>query len=213
MEITPFTVAVPEATLADLGERLGRTRFIDDFDRDGWNYGVSRSYLQELCEYWRTTFDWRAQEAILNDFEQFQTDVDGQSIHFIHARSPNPAALPLLLVHGWPGSIFEFVKVIGPLTDPVAHGGDAADAFHVVAPSIPGYGFSGPTVGPGWGPERIAAAFAEIMERLGYGHYGAGGGDWGAIITTALARADAGRHLCGLHLTMPLGLTAARSQR
>ena len=136
----------------------GRTRFIDDFDRDGWTYGVSRSYLQELCEYWRTTFDWRAQEAILNAFEQFQTDVDGQSIHFIHARSPNPAALPLLLVHGWPGSIFEFVKVIGPLMDPVAHGGDAADAFHVVAPSIPGYGFSGPTVEPGWGPGRIAVS-------------------------------------------------------
>ena len=149
-------------------------------------------------------FDWRAQEAILNSFDQFQTHVDGQPIHFIHARSPNPGALPLLLVHGWPGSIFEFVKVIGPLSDPVAHGGDEADAFHVVAPSIPGYGFSGPTIGPGWGPGRIASAFAQIMERLGYERYGAAGGDWGAIITTDLARADQGRHLCGLHLTMPL---------
>ena len=187
---TPFAVAVPEETLVDLRLRLDRTRFIDDFGGDEWTYGVSRSYLQELCEYWRTTFDWRAQEAILNSFDQFQIHVDGQPIHFIHARSPNPDALPLLLVHGWPGSIFEFVKVIGPLSDPVAHGGDEADAFHVVSPSIPGYGFSGPTIEPGWGPGRIAAAFALLMESLGYERYGAGGGDWGAIITTELARAD-----------------------
>jgi pimeloyl-ACP methyl ester carboxylesterase len=203
---TPFTLAVPEETLVDLRHRLERKRFIDAFDEGNeWTYGVSRSYLEELCEYWRTTFDWRAQESILNSFDQFQTHVDGQPIHFIHARSNNPVALPLLLVHGWPGSIFEFVKVIGPLCDPEAHGGDDADAFHVVAPSIPGYGFSGPTIEPGWGPRRIASAFAVLMERLGYGRYGAGGGDWGAIITTDLARADEGRHVCGLHLTMPLG--------
>lgn len=202
---TPFTVAVPEETLLDLRERLDRTRFFDEFEGSGWTYGVSGPYLRELCEYWRTTFDWRAQEAILNAFDQFQTRVDGQPFHFIHARSPHAGALPLLLVHGWPGSIFEFVKVIGPLSDPVAHGGDAADAFHVVAPSIPGYGFSGPTVASGWGPGRIADAFSALMTRLGYQRYGAGGGDWGAIITTELARADEGRHLCGLHLTMPLG--------
>jgi pimeloyl-ACP methyl ester carboxylesterase len=202
---TPFTVAVREETLVDLRDRLDRTRFIDDFDGNEWTHGVSRSYLQELCEYWRTTFDWRAQEAILNSFDQFQTRVDGQPIHFINARSPSPGALPLLLVHGWPGSIFEFVKVIGPLSDPVAYGADEADAFHVVAPSLPGYGFSGPTIGPGWGPGRIASAFAVLMERLGYERYGSGGGDWGAIITTDLARADEGRHMCGLHLTMPLG--------
>jgi pimeloyl-ACP methyl ester carboxylesterase len=152
--------------------------------------GVSGAYLQELCEYWRSRFDWRAREAILNSFEQFRTNVDGQPIHFIHARSPEPAALPLLLVHGWPGSIFEFVKAIRPLCDPVAHGGDPADAFHVVCPSIPGYGFSGPTIAPGWGPRRIASAFAVLLGRLGYERYGAGGGDWGAIITTELARAD-----------------------
>ena len=172
-----------------------------------WTYGVSRSYLQELCDYWRTTFDWRAQEAILNSFDQFQTPSStANRIHFIHARSPNPEALPLLLVHGWPGSIFEFVKVIGPLSDP--HG---ARRRRRPTPSTswrrryPGYGFSGPTIEPGWGPRRIASAFALLMERLGYGRYGAGGGDWGAIITTELARGDGGRHLCGLHLTMPLG--------
>lgn len=209
---TPYTVAVAEDTLVDLRERLDRTRFIDDFDATGWTYGVSRSYLQELCEYWRTRFDWRAQEAILNSFDQFQTDLDGQPIHFIHARSTNPAALPLLLVHGWPGSIFEFTKVIGPLCDPAAHGGDEADAFHVVAPSIPGYGFSGPTITPGWGPRRIAAAFAVLMESLGYDRYGAGGGDWGAIITTQLARVDDGRHVCGLHLTSPHGEPSADDQ-
>jgi epoxide hydrolase len=203
---TPFTLAVPEEALVDLRDRLERTRFIDEFDEGSeWTYGVSRSYLRELCEYWRTTFDWRAQEASLNSFDQFQIEVDGQPIHFVHARSSSPVALPLLLVHGWPGSIFEFVKVIGPLRDPVAHGGDEADAFHVVAPSVPGYGFSGPTIEPGWGPRRIALAFAVLMGRLGYERYGAGGGDWGAIITTELARADEGRHLCGLHLTMPLG--------
>jgi epoxide hydrolase len=210
VDITPFTVAVPDATLVDLRDRLARTRYFDEFDKlgrsgDAWDYGVSRSYLQELCEYWRTTFDWRAQEAIINSFDQYRVDVDGQPIHFIHARSPHIDAVPLLLVHGWPGSIFEFMKVIGPLIDPPAHGGDATDAFHVVSPSIPGYGFSGPTVDPGWGPRRIAAAFAAIMEGLGYEHYGAGGGDWGAIITTDLARADRGRRIRGLHLTMPLG--------
>lgn len=203
--LAPFTLAIPEETLVDLRERLGRTRFIDEFDGSDWSYGVSRAYLQELCEYWRSTFDWRAQEAILNSFQQFKTHVDGQPIHYIQARSPEPTALPLLLVHGWPGSIFEFMKAIGPLCDPVAHGGDRADAFHVVCPSIPGYGFSGPTIAPGWGPSRIASAFAVLMGRLGYERYGAGGGDWGAIITTELARADHGGHVCGLHLTMPLG--------
>jgi microsomal epoxide hydrolase len=202
---TPFNVEVSEGTLVDLRERLRQTRFIDDFAGSEWTYGVSRSYLQELCEYWRMTFDWRAQEAILNAFDQFVTDIDGQRMHFIHARSPNRAALPLLLVHGWPGSIFEFVKVIGPLCDPVAYGGDEADAFHVVVPSIPGYGFSGPTTEPGWGPGRIASAFAQLMQRLGHERFGAAGGDWGAITTTALARADEGRHMCGLHLTSPLG--------
>lgn len=202
---TPFTVAVPEETLIDLRDRLDRTRYFDSFGGDGWDLGVSHSYLVELCEYWRATFDWRAQEAIINAFDQFMFEVDGQPIHFIHARSPHTGAVPLLLVHGWPGSVFELVKIIEPLIDPPAHGGNATDAFHVVAPSIPGYGFSGPTLHPGWGPKRIAAAFAAVMDHLGYERYGAGGGDWGAIITTDLARADSGRHLLGLHLTMPLG--------
>jgi epoxide hydrolase len=202
---TPFTVAVPEATLVDLRDRLGRTRYFDSFAGDGWDLGVSRAYLQDLCEYWRTTFDWRAQETIINAFDQYRVDVEGQPIHFIHARSPHADAVPLLLVHGWPGSIFELVKVIEPLIDPPAHGGNAADAFHIVAPSIPGYGFSGPTIEPGWGPRRIAVALAALMDQLGYDRYGAGGGDWGAIITTELARADGGRRMCGLHLTMPLG--------
>jgi microsomal epoxide hydrolase len=202
---TPFTLAVAEDTLVDLRVRLDRTRFFDDIGEHAWTYGVSRAYLQELCEYWRTTFDWRAQEASLNAFDQFVTDIDGQSIHFVHARSTNPDALPLLLVHGWPGSIFELLKIIGPLSDPAAHGGREADAFHVVAPSIPGYGFSGPTTAPGWGPARIASAFTVLMHRLGYERYTAGGGDWGAIITTEMARVDQGRRLCGLHLTMPLG--------
>ena len=172
---TPFTVAVPEETLVDLRDRLAGRASSTTSTGSEWTYGVSRSYLQELCEYWRTTFDWRAQEAILNAFDQFQTHVDGQPIHFIHARSTNPGALPLLLVHGWPGSIFEFVKVIGPLCDPVAHGGDEADAFHVVAPSIPGYGFSGPTIEPGWGPRRIASALRACS--------------WSASATSATGRA------------------------
>ena len=150
-QLAPFTVAVPEEVLTDLRARLERTRFIDDFAADEWTYGVSLTYLRELCDHWRTTFDWRAQEAILNGFDQLETHVDGQHLHLIHARSPNPAAMPLLLVHGWPGSIFEFVKVIGPLSRPAAHGGPA-DAFHVVAPSIPGYGFSGPTRSLGGAP-------------------------------------------------------------
>jgi epoxide hydrolase len=203
---TAFTVNVAEETLADLRDRLGRTRFFDDIVPDsGWAHGVSQAYLRELCEYWRTTFDWRAQEAILNSFDQYLVRIDEQPIHFIHARSPNPDALPLLLVHGWPGSIFEFVKVIGPLTTPADRGADDAETFHVVAPSIPGYGFSGPTRSAGWGPKHIAAAFADLMAGLGYDRYGAAGGDWGAILTTELARADEGRHLCGLHLTSPHG--------
>jgi len=203
--LSPFKVEVPEATLADLRARLAQTRWIDDHDGDGWDLGVSRSYLRELCEYWRTTFDWRAQEALINGFDQYVVDVDGQPIHFVHAPSARADALPLLLVHGWPGSVFEYIKVLRPLSDPVAAMGAEADAFHVVAPSIPGYGFSGPTLHPGWGPSRIASAFATLMRHLGYDRYALAGGDWGAIITTELARADGGQHVCGLHLTMPLG--------
>jgi microsomal epoxide hydrolase len=198
-------VDVADAVLDDLRERLARTRWPDQIPGSDWGYGTDLATLQDLCAYWRDDFDWRAAEARLNEWPQFETDIDGIHLHFVHARSPEPDALPLVITHGWPGSVAEFLKILGPLTDPVAHGGEAGDAFHVVAPSMPGYGFSGPTTEPGWGPVRIAAAFAELMERLGYERYGAAGGDWGAIITTALARADRGRRLTGLHLTMPLG--------
>ncbi len=205
-EPRPFTVHVADEVLADLRERLSRTRWIDDLGDDDWTYGVSAAYLRELCAYWETEFDWRAQEDILNAFDQFTVTSDGQTIQFIHARSPEPDATPLLLVHGWPGSIFEFVTVIDRLRDPVKYGGRAEDAFHIVCPSIPGYGFSSPLVGPGWGPVRVAAAFTELMLLLGYDRFGTSGGDWGAIITTALARADQGEHVLGVHLTMPLGV-------
>jgi epoxide hydrolase len=204
-EIAPFEVHVPERELDDLRGRLARTRWLDEFSDSGWSYGTSRRYLEELCWYWRTEFDWRACEARLNGFGQVEMNVEGQRIHAIHARSPEAGAMPLLLVHGWPGSVFEFEKVVDPLRDPVRHGRRASDAFHVVCPSIPGYGFSGPTVSPGWNVRRISAAFALLMHRLGYQRYGAAGGDWGAITTTDLVRSDAGAGVCGLYLTMPLG--------
>ncbi len=204
--LSPYAVSIPEDELDDLRARLARTRWIDDFPETAWDLGVSRVYLQELCEYWRTTFDWRAQESLLNSYSQYMVDVDGQSIHFVHARSALTDALPLLLIHGWPGSVFEYIKVLDPLSRPASFGADAADSFHVVTPSIPGYGFSGPTRRPGWGPARIASAFARLMQRLGYERYAVAGGDWGAIIGTELARMDGGVHVCGLHLTMPLGL-------
>jgi len=203
--VVPFEVHIPQHELDDLRERLARTRWLDEFPGSGWSYGTSRRYLEELCEYWRAEFDWRACEARLNAFGQVAMDVDGQRVHAIHARSPEPGALPLLLVHGWPGSVFEFEKVIEPLRDPRQHGGDASDAFHVVCPSIPGYGFSGPTPGPGWNVRRSSAAFALLMQRLGYDRYGAAGGDWGAIITSDLLRSGAGTGVLGLYLTMPLG--------
>lgn len=203
---TPFSVHVADSVLDDLRDRLSRTRWIDDLGDDSWTYGVSAAYLRELCDYWQTEFDWREQEATLNAFDQFVVSSDGQPIQFIHARSPEPDAMPLLLVHGWPGSIFEFATVIDPLRDPVKYGGRASDAFHIVCPSIPGYGFSSPLVGPGWGPRRVAAAFTELMLSLGYERFGTSGGDWGAIITTELGRADQGAHVVGLHLTMPLGI-------
>ncbi|MBM3693154.1 MAG: epoxide hydrolase 1, partial [Actinobacteria bacterium] len=190
LEVTPFTVAVPEATLADLHERLARTRFPEQIPGAGWDYGSELEYVRDLVAYWRDAYDWRAEEARINAFDQFLTTIDGQRVHFVHQRSPEPDALPLLITHGWPGSVVEFLDVIGPLTDPRAHGGDPADAFHVVAPSIPGYAFSGPTVERGWSPRRVAGAWATLMAGLGYDRYGAQGGDWGSIITTQLALVD-----------------------
>jgi hypothetical protein len=197
--ILPFTVNVPETDFADLRDRLARTRWPDELPGVGWEYGASLPYIRELAEYWRTEFDWRAQEAALNRYPQFTTEIDGQQIHFYHVRSPEADATPLLLVHGWPGSVVEFLNLIGPLTDPRAHSGNPADAFHVVIPSIPGFGFSGPTHERGWDIQRVAAAFATLMQRIGYDRYATQGGDMGAIITPHLGRIDADR-VIGVHV-------------
>jgi pimeloyl-ACP methyl ester carboxylesterase len=201
--IAPFTIDVPDAALADLRERLRRTRWPEREPVDDWSQGVPLAFVRDLCAYWAEEYDWRATEARLNALPQFRTGIDGLGIHFLHVRSPHPRALPLVLTHGWPGSIIEFLGAIGPLTDPVAHGGDAADAFHVVCPSLPGYGFSDKPTAPGWGVERIAAAWAELMARLGYERYGAQGSDWGTSVSASLGQQDAGR-VAGIHLMPPL---------
>jgi microsomal epoxide hydrolase len=195
---------VPAAVLADLEARLARTRLTDPLQESGWTHGTDIAYLRELLHYWRDRFDWRAQERRLNQFEQFTTTVDGLSVHFIHRRSRHPGAMPLLITHGWPGSFAEFVKIIGPLTDPEAHGGRPEDAFHVVIPSIPGFAFSEAPRQPGFDPARIARLEAALMARLGYTRYGAQGGDWGSIISTQVALADPDR-VAGLHLNMCVG--------
>jgi microsomal epoxide hydrolase len=199
--ITPFRIQVPDAVLTDLRERLARTRFPDQIEGAGWSYGTELAYLKELCAYWRDKFDWRAQETALNRFDQFTTTIDGQRLHFVHVRSREPNALPLLITHGWPGSVFEFHKILVALADPAAHGGERGDAFHVVCPSMPGYGFSGPTRTTGWDVQRVAEVEAKLMARLGYARYGAQGGDWGALVTTHLGLLDPG-HVAGIHLNM-----------
>jgi pimeloyl-ACP methyl ester carboxylesterase len=201
--IVPFVLAVDERELDDLRQRLARTRWPEAETVDDWSQGVPLAYVQELCAHWAGGYDWRRLEARLNAIGQFHTAIDGLDVHFLHARSPHPDALPLLLTHGWPGSVVEFLKVIEPLTDPTRHGGTAADAFHVVCPSLPGYGFSGKPTATGWGTPRIAAAWATLMARLGYARYGAQGGDWGAFVTMDLAQHDAA-HLAGIHLNMPV---------
>ncbi|MFI7224180.1 epoxide hydrolase family protein [Nonomuraea angiospora] len=203
-EILPFRIDIPQADLDSLRDRLARTRWPDELPDVGWTYGVPVGYLKGLAEYWRTSYDWREHEKRLNDFPQFTTTIDGQNIHFLHVRSPEPDALPLIITHGWPGSIVEFMDVIGPLTDPRAHGGDPADAFHVIAPSIPGFGFSGPTRETGWDLSRIARAWAELMRRLGYQRYGAQGGDTGSVVSPELARIDS-EHVVGVHVNGSLG--------
>jgi epoxide hydrolase len=202
--VEPFQIRVDDPVLEDLHDRLARTRFPDQIEGTGWEYGIPIGYLRELVEYWRDTFDWRAQEARLNQLAHFRTRIEGQSIHFIHARSAHADAFPLLITHGWPGSVVEFLDVIPRLTDPEAHGARAADAFHVIAPSLPGYGFSEPPRGPGWDVQRIAQAFTELMGRLGYARYGAQGGDWGAQVTTRIGALDPS-HCAGIHLNMPIG--------
>jgi pimeloyl-ACP methyl ester carboxylesterase len=197
--VRPHLIAVPERELDDLRERLARTRWPERETVGDWSQGVPLAYVRALCRYWEESYDWRRAEAALNAAGSFKTEIDGLGIHFLHAHSPHDGALPLLLTHGWPGSVVEFLKVIGPLVDPP----DPGDAFHVVCPSLPGYGFSDKPAAPGWGVPRIADAWAELMRRLGYERYGAQGGDWGAAVTMALAAADR-EHLAGIHLNMAI---------
>lgn len=202
--IRPFEITVPDSVLDDLKLRLEQTRLPDQLDGVGWDYGTELDYLADLITYWREEFDWRAQEQQLNQFDQFKTRIDDLDIHFIHQRSPEADAIPMIITHGWPGSIAEFTKIIGPLTDPVAHGGAAEDAFHVVAPSMPGYGFSDKPRSRGFGPEQIAEVNAALMARLGYEKYGIQGGDWGSIVSSrhAFNHPEAA---IGLHLNMLVG--------
>jgi pimeloyl-ACP methyl ester carboxylesterase len=207
-EIRPFRVQVPQADLDDLRDRLGRTRWPSEVPGAEWSRGVPLAYLKDLAGHWRDGYDWREQEARLNQVPQFTTVVDGQQVHFLHVRSPEPDALPLVVTHGYPGSVVEFLDLVGPLTDPRAHGGDPADAFHLVAPSLPGFGFSTPVREPGWGMGRTTRAWVELMARLGYDRYGAQGGDIGAGVTGMLASLDPG-HVVGIHLNSdPLAVAA-----
>ncbi|MFC5218549.1 epoxide hydrolase family protein [Streptomyces coerulescens] len=206
--VRPFRLDIPQSDLDDLHDRLDRTRWPDEIPGSGWAYGVPTDYLRDLVRHWRNVYDWRAAEARLNEWPQFTTTIDGANVHFAHVRSPEPDATPLIITHGWPGSIVEFLDVVGPLADPAAHGGDPADAFHVVVPGIPGFGLSGPTTEPGWEAGRVADAWAELMRRLGYERFGAQGGDWGAAISRELGRAHP-EHVIGVHLNLLPGAQAA----
>lgn len=199
MTITAFRINIPDTALEDLHERLTCTRWPGELPGVGWSCGVPQNHLKALADYWRTGYDWRAEEARINAFPQFTTEIDGANIHFIHLRSPQPAATPLLLIHGWPGSIVEFLSMIGPLADPKRHGGEPADAFHIVVPSIPGYGFSDPISATGWNTTSIAKAFSELMARLGYQRYGVHGGDMGSLIGRQMGMADPD-HVIGAHV-------------
>jgi pimeloyl-ACP methyl ester carboxylesterase len=198
MEITPFRIDIPQADLDDLADRLARTRYTEELTTGG-DYGVRVDPVRELVRRWRDDFDWRAVEKRINEFPQFTTTIDGQNIHFLHVRSPEPDAFPLILTHGWPGSFVEFLDVIGPLTDPRSHGGDPAQAFHLVIPSLPGFAFSGPTTEPGWNRYRTARAWKELMARLGYERYGAHGNDGGSFVSPELGRLDP-EHVVGVHV-------------
>jgi len=199
--IRPFRIDIPQPDLDDLHHRLDRTRWPDELPGVDWAYGVPRDYLKELAHYWRHAYDWRSAETDLNRWPQFTTTIDGANIHFAHIRSPEPDAIPLLMTHGWPGSIVEFIDIAGPLTNPRAHDGEPTDAFHLVLPSIPGFGLSGPTTQTGWELKRVAAAFAELMVRLGYARYGVQGGDWGAAISRELGRTQPDT-VIGVHLNL-----------
>ncbi len=202
--IIPFTVAVKDSVLTDLYDRLRKSRWPDFYPDAGWSMGADVRYVRELAAYWCNEYDWRAHEAEFNSFPQFLTRIDGQPIHSLHIRSRHNSATPLLLIHGWPGSQVEFLDLIGPLTDPVQHGGQASDAFHVVVPALPGYAFSSPNTDRGWNQQRAADAFAVLMRRLGYSRYLVQGGDWGAVVADQMAV----RHpqdIIGIHSNMPLG--------
>jgi pimeloyl-ACP methyl ester carboxylesterase len=203
VDVTPFRVRVPQHDLDDLRQRIRQTRWPEPETVPDWSQGVPLDYLRELCRYWVQEYDWRIAEARLNTVPQYRTTIDGLGIHFLHVRSPNPAAFPLVLTHGWPGSVLEFIKVIGPLADPEQHGGNFLDAFSVVCPSLPGYGWSDKPSWPGWTVEAIAAAWAALMDRLGYARYGAVGSDWGTSISASLAQQDPD-HVAGIHLIPPL---------
>lgn len=203
MEIRPFTINISDDNLDDLRRRLADTRWPEAEPVDDWSQGIPLAYTRELAEHWAHRYDWRAREAVLNRFAQFTTEIDGLDIHFIHQRSPHADAQPLIITHGWPGSVVEFSKIIGPLVDPTAHGGRAEDAFHVVCPSLPGYGFSAKPATTGWGVERTALAWDTLMQRLGYSRYGAQGGDWGAAVTTQIGRNERG--CTAIHTNMAIG--------
>ncbi len=198
--IRPFRIEIPQADLDDLRDRLARTRWPNELPGVGWSYGVPLAFVQGLIERWRTAYDWRAWEARLNAFPQFTSEIDGQNVHFLHVRSPHPDALPLILTHGWPGSVVEYLDVIGPLSDPAAHGGDRADAFHLVVPSLPGFAFSGPTHEAGWNRYRTAKAWVELMRRLGYDRFGAVGNDAGSFVAPEVGRL-APEKVVGVHVT------------
>lgn len=200
--VDPFTLRVEERVLDQLRRRLDDVRWPDREPVDDWSQGVPLARMKPLIEYWRSDYDWRRCERQLNDLGQFRMRIDGVDIHFIHVRSPHRDAMPLILTHGWPGSVIEFLKCVGPLTDPPRYGGQAADAFHLVIPSLPGFGFSGKPPETGWTVQRIARAWHMLMQGLGYGRYGAQGGDWGAVVTTAMG-AQCPEGLLGIHLNLP----------
>ncbi|MFI9551904.1 epoxide hydrolase family protein [Nonomuraea endophytica] len=208
MSIRPFRIEIPQAQLDDLAARLAATRWPDELPGVGWSRGVPVDYLRELAGYWRTGYDWRAHEAAINEHPQFLTTIDGQNVHFLHIRSPEPDATPLLLLHGWPGAVTDFLDVIGPLSDPRAHGGDPSAAFHLVIPSLPGFGFSTPLAGPGMNAARMAGLFVRLMAELGYDRYGAHGYDAGSWVAPAIGRQDP-EHVIGVHMngmiTFPVG--------
>lgn len=203
-EIMPFQVEVPRLALDDLRGRLLRARWPDEEPVGDWTQGVPLSRMRALCDYWANGYDWRQCERLLNGLGQYRTSIDGLGIHFLHIRSPEPSALPMIMTHGWPGSVLEFAKVIGPLTDPVRHGGNREDAFHLVLPSLPGFGFSDKPREVGWNVKRTAAAWATLMQRLGYRRWVAQGGDWGSAVTRALGGMKADGCI-GIHLNLVAG--------